>query len=157
MKVQEKKWIRFRIYLVAIFFICGLGAVLLRALQLQVFERDRLEKHQSSLKSYWQDGFGIHKSGDFTNYNESNQIKSIKLSKTYRSIGEIDFNREPDLKELLKRYNKSYCWKFLMYNDQIGYLDLGCQSAPLAGAGVLYRLELNKDKLIIHEIQSWIS
>ncbi|MBU2498862.1 MAG: penicillin-binding protein, partial [Proteobacteria bacterium] len=42
MKVKEKKWIRFRIYLVACFFLGGLGVVLARAYQLQVLERDRL-------------------------------------------------------------------------------------------------------------------
>lgn len=43
MKVEDKKWIRIRIYLVAVFFLCGLTTILLRALQLQVFERERLD------------------------------------------------------------------------------------------------------------------
>jgi len=43
MKVKDKKWIRVRIYLVAIFFLFGLATVLFRAFQLQVFERDRLD------------------------------------------------------------------------------------------------------------------
>ena len=42
MKTSDKKWIRIRIYLVAIFFIIGLGANLFRAYQLQVLERDKL-------------------------------------------------------------------------------------------------------------------
>ncbi len=42
MKVSEKKWIRFRIYLVALFFIGGLGVILARAYQLQVLEKDKL-------------------------------------------------------------------------------------------------------------------
>lgn len=42
MKVKEKKWIRFRIYLVAFFFLIGLGVILARAYQLQVLERGRL-------------------------------------------------------------------------------------------------------------------
>jgi len=42
MKVKEKKWIRFRMYLVAFFFLAGLGTILARAYQLQVLERDRL-------------------------------------------------------------------------------------------------------------------
>ncbi|HEJ83923.1 MAG TPA: penicillin-binding protein, partial [Desulfobacteraceae bacterium] len=42
MKVQEKKWIRVRIYVVAVFFIMGLGTILVRSFQLQVLERDRL-------------------------------------------------------------------------------------------------------------------
>lgn len=42
MKVKEKKWIRFRIYVVAIFFMMGLGIILARAYQLQVLERGKL-------------------------------------------------------------------------------------------------------------------
>ncbi|MBW2093903.1 MAG: transpeptidase family protein [Deltaproteobacteria bacterium] len=42
MKVQQKKWIRFRTYVVAIFFVLGLGVMLARAYQLQVSERARL-------------------------------------------------------------------------------------------------------------------
>jgi len=43
MKVKEKKWIRFRIYLIATFFLLGLVTVLSRAYQLQVIEKSRLE------------------------------------------------------------------------------------------------------------------
>ena len=43
MKVRDKKWIRVRIYLVAVSFLLGLVTVLLRAFQLQVLERDRLD------------------------------------------------------------------------------------------------------------------
>jgi hypothetical protein len=121
------------------------------------FDKDKLEKHQSNLKSYWQSGFGIYKTGHLTDYNVSNQIKSITLSKSYNSLGEIDYKKEPELKELLKGFKKSYCWEFLMYNADIGYLDLGCQSAPLAGHGIIYRLELTKNTLIVHEIEYWIS
>ncbi len=42
MKVPQKKWIRFRAYLVAVFFVLGLGVMFARAYQLQVLERDRL-------------------------------------------------------------------------------------------------------------------
>jgi cell division protein FtsI (penicillin-binding protein 3) len=43
MNVRKKKWIRFRIYLVGIFFIAGLGIILARAYQLQILEQDRLK------------------------------------------------------------------------------------------------------------------
>lgn len=43
MKVNEKKWIRIRIYLVAVFFLFCLSTVLFRAVQLQVFEKDKLQ------------------------------------------------------------------------------------------------------------------
>ncbi|MBW1723078.1 MAG: transpeptidase family protein [Deltaproteobacteria bacterium] len=42
MQVREKKWIRFRILLVAFFFLGGLGTILARAYQLQVLQKDRL-------------------------------------------------------------------------------------------------------------------
>jgi cell division protein FtsI (penicillin-binding protein 3) len=42
MKVGEKKRIRFRIYVVALFFLTCLGIVLARAYQLQVLKKDRL-------------------------------------------------------------------------------------------------------------------
>ena len=42
MKVPQKKWIRFRAYLVAVFFVLGLGVMFARAYQLQVLESDRL-------------------------------------------------------------------------------------------------------------------
>jgi cell division protein FtsI (penicillin-binding protein 3) len=48
MKVKDKKWIRIRIYLVAIFFIFGLSITLSRAIQLQIFERERLKAIASS-------------------------------------------------------------------------------------------------------------
>lgn len=44
MKVNEKKWIRIRIIIVAVFFVCGLSMILARATQLQVIERDRLAR-----------------------------------------------------------------------------------------------------------------
>jgi cell division protein FtsI (penicillin-binding protein 3) len=44
MKTSDKKWIRVRIYLVAIFFVIGLGANMLRAYRLQVIDRDKLNE-----------------------------------------------------------------------------------------------------------------
>lgn len=43
MKINEKKWIRIRIYLVAVFFLFCLSTVFFRAVQLQVFEKDKLQ------------------------------------------------------------------------------------------------------------------
>lgn len=44
MKVSEKRWIRLRICTVAAVIVLGLGVILARAFQLQVWERDRLEE-----------------------------------------------------------------------------------------------------------------
>jgi cell division protein FtsI (penicillin-binding protein 3) len=42
MKVREKRWIRFRVYLVTAFFIGSLGIILARAYQLQVLQKEKL-------------------------------------------------------------------------------------------------------------------
>jgi cell division protein FtsI/penicillin-binding protein 2 len=42
MKVREKRWIRFRIYLVTAFFIGSLGIILARAYHLQVLQKEKL-------------------------------------------------------------------------------------------------------------------
>jgi cell division protein FtsI (penicillin-binding protein 3) len=42
MKVNEKKGVRYRIYLVAFFFIAALGVILARAYQLQVLQKEKL-------------------------------------------------------------------------------------------------------------------
>ncbi len=43
MKVREKNWIRFRVYVVAFLFLAGMAAVMGRAYQLQVLDRKRLD------------------------------------------------------------------------------------------------------------------
>ncbi|HZK97004.1 MAG TPA: hypothetical protein VFC67_22585 [Prolixibacteraceae bacterium] len=129
----------------------------LDSMKSKFFDQTKLERHQKNLKYYWQRGFHFDKTGDFTDYKRDNVFKTIKLKNQYKTIGDIDFEKESELKKILNQYDKSYCRKFIMYNDKIGYLDLGCQSDPLAGYGVLYRLELIENKLIIYEIQNWIS
>ena len=42
MKVREKKWIRYRIYLVTFCFLVAFGIILFRAYQLQILEKDKL-------------------------------------------------------------------------------------------------------------------
>ena len=130
----------------------------LKEMKSPFYNQEKLEYHQKRMAYYLRDGFAIGKNVDCSKYALKNNIfKTIKLTKSYNSIGEIDFEEEVELRELLNRYNESHCWKFIMYNDKEGYLDLGCQSGPLAGHGVFYRLELRKDKLIIHELYMWVS
>ncbi|MCP4680723.1 MAG: penicillin-binding protein [Desulfobacterales bacterium] len=43
MKLKEKKWIRFRIYMVGVFFLIGLGIIVVRSYNLQVLQKDHLE------------------------------------------------------------------------------------------------------------------
>lgn len=119
--------------------------------------KEKLEYHQMNLKYYWQSGFPLSKTGDLTDYTGNDIFKTIKLRNHYETLGDMDFSKELQLKELTKLYNEPYCWKFIMYNEKIGYLDLGCQSGPLAGSGVLYRLELKDNILTLYKLKTWIS
>ena len=130
----------------------------LKEIESSFYNHEKLEYHQKNLAHYWRNGFGIEKNVDCSKYAlKSNVYKSIRLTKNYNSIGEIDFYKEVELKELFNEYHESHCWNFLIYNNKNGYLDLGCQSGPLAGFGVFYRLELKNNNLIIHELYIWIS
>lgn len=130
----------------------------LKEMKSQFYNQEKLEYHQKRMAYYWRDGFGIGKNVDCSQYAlKSNIYKSIKLTKNYNSIGDIDFDKEVELKKFFERYNKSYCWKFLIFNNKNGYLDLGCQSGSLAGFGIFYWLELKNDNLRIHELYTWVS
>ena len=46
----------------------------------------------------------------------------------------------------------------MLINKILGFLDLGCQFAPLSGHGINYKLELlENNKLKITKITEWIS
>lgn|GEM_PF-922852 len=116
----------------------------------------KYKKHREYLKEY-NKGTTLYKSGAFTDYTKMNVTDTIILTTPIKTLDELDYRKYDKLKKMFKVYNKSYCWKFLFHNENKGYLDLGCQSAPLAGYGTLLFLELKNNKLIIYEIQSWIS
>ncbi len=116
----------------------------------------KYKKHREFLKDYNR-GTTLYKSGAFTDYTKMNIIDTIDLNNNPKALNDIDFQKYDKLKKMFNSYNKSYCWKFLIYNEKKGYLDLGCQSDPLAGYGTLLFLEIRNDKLFIYEIESWIS
>ena len=102
----------------------------------------KYKKHREYLKEY-NKGTTLYKSGVFTDYTKMNITDTIVLAISLKTLGELDFRKYDKLKKIFKVYKKSYCWKFLFYNENKGYLDLGCQSAPLAGHGTLLFLEIN--------------
>jgi hypothetical protein len=95
----------------------------------------------------------------FTDVYREYDIQILDLKKRYNSINEIDFDSEPGLKNILSSYDtKDKCWKFILSNEIQGILNLGCQFTLLGGHGVIYKLELVKNKkLKITEIAAWIS
>ena len=137
-------------------FNCYRILLALDSLKSSFFDTTKLEYHNQYLKEYNRNAF-IYPTSDFFHYDRSDNCVTVELDKAYKSLEDIDFKKNPDLKKLQAIYNKSYCWETLIFNEKIGFWDLGCQSAALAGHGVLFRIELKNTKLFIYEISSWIS
>ncbi len=136
---------------------CYLILLALRKIQSGFVNQEKLQVHFKYLK-YYTSFTDLYFSPSIGEYDSKKNLdKSINLKKSYQTIGEIEFENEPELEKVMKGYNESYCWKFVIYNMTIGYMDLGCQSGPLAGVGVKYRLELKKNKLLFYQIITWIS
>mgnify|MGYP001795994227 FL=1 len=119
------------------------------------FDSEKLNYHNSQLRK-WQQNRDMMRFKE--TYNEYG-IQIVNLKEQYSSISEIDFTNEPDLRNMLSDFDsKDKCWKFMLINAKQGFLDLGCQFAPLAGHGIMYKLELlENNKLKISKITEWIS
>lgn len=137
---------------------CSKILIALKLINSNFYNSEKIDSHEKYLPDWAQNMQQLYKSGDFTNYQDTNTYEIIELENEYSNLGEINYSKENKLKELIKGYDKSYCWKFLLYNKTIGYLDVGCQSGPLEGSGEMYRLELiDRKKIRVIIISSWIS
>lgn len=114
------------------------------------FDSDKLKYHNSKLRK-WQQVRDIMRFKE--TYNEY-EIQIITLSKTYETVDSIDFFNEPELKKIIGDFDRDdKYWKFLLYNEKFGFLDLNCKFF-----GITYKLELlEKNKLRILKIMEWIS
>lgn len=137
---------------------CYLILLALRDMKSTFATQEKLQMHLKYLKYYTSFNSILSANNETENYNSKKDIYlTIKLTRPYKSIGEIEIQNEPALNNLISGYNKSYCWKYIWYNITDGFLDLGCQSGPLAGGGAKYRLELSGKILKLYVICDWIS
>jgi len=79
------------------------------------------------------------------------------LKKEYSTIGDINIKDESELQKLVEGYDISHSWRFIIYNDKIGYLDFGYTSSPTAGEGFVYRVELIGNVLNLYLVNFWLS
>jgi hypothetical protein len=142
-------------------FNCYRILLALDSMKSKFFDQEKLDKHRENLVYYLRDGFSFGNSfnvmSDYNKYNDQYLYKSLKLKRIYNSFTDIVSNNEPEFQNLISEYDKSDCWKFIMFNGKIGYLDIGRQSGPLDGDGAFYRLEINGDTLNVYLLYTWIS
>ena len=127
---------------------------LLGELKSDYFDSKKYHYHKSKLRPYERDKdifrFEEH-------YGEYDSV-IVRLNGDYASINELDFNGEPELKPITKGFEEDKCWKFILQNEKMGFLNIGCSFAPLGGFGVHYKIELiDRNKLLITKIGEWIS
>jgi hypothetical protein len=123
----------------------------LKQMESPLYDQEKLEEHQILVS-----GRAIRKNVEYQRYNNNKIFKTITLSKNYNSIGNINFKKELKWKKMIPNY-KPYCDIFLMFNDKVGYLDLGCYYNEFVIYGSSYRLELQGNKLIVYKMSSWVS
>lgn len=85
-------------------------------------------------------------------------VEEVNLSKDYNSIAEINFSAEPTLQKLFTPYLGPKGSFSIIYNQNIGYLDVGYYLGFLSASGTEYKIELiNKNILRIYLITRWMS
>jgi hypothetical protein len=118
------------------------------------YDKKKLSYHNSKLE-HWRKNSPTQRY--YKPYGEYEE-KEISLNQDYQSIGDIDFRNEPELIKILKGYNKDKCWRFILYHNKSGFLDVGCMYAPFWGHGFIFKIELYQpDKIRFTVISEWIS
>ncbi|NQU15818.1 MAG: transpeptidase family protein [Desulfobacteraceae bacterium] len=120
MKVKDKKWIRFRIYVVTAFFLLGFGTLWARAYQLQVLESDHLKaiarqgyigKTKLPPKRgtiYDREGHELALSVEVASiYAHPRRVK--EKARTARDLSRILEEKRENILRLLKS-KRSFCW-----------------------------------------------
>jgi len=118
------------------------------------FDQKKLSYHNNKLEN-WRKNPNILR---FQEHYKEYEKKEITLNQIYDSIDNIDFANEPEVLKFLQGYNTDKCWTFILCHDKLGFLDIGCRYAPLAGHGYTYKIELYEpNKIRFTVISAWIS
>jgi len=133
----------------------------LKRINSEFYNYSKIELHNEFVKDY-------HRTSEKStlyqnkNYDRFDGISldstTIILTKEVQGLTEINIKNNKELKTLIKKYSKSDCWRFMLFNNNDGILDLGCQFGPLNGFGSIYRVKLlDNKKLILYRLTTWIS
>lgn len=150
-------------------FNCYLILLGLQKLNSDFSDTNKLNFHRNNLCVARQNIVSLRDPSNLLNYKTTEVIKTLKLSKQYKSIDEIDFNKETEIKKEFKIFAESYlttnnsktinrlCLKKLIYFESSGYLQFSCTLGVLSGLGILYRIELIDNTLVLYLISSYLS
>jgi len=148
---------------------CYLILLGLQKLNSSFSDNNKLDFHRSYLCEGRQSIVSLGSPLNLKNFKPTEKDKIIILSRKYKTIGDIDFNAEPELKNEFQKFSKSYlgtgdakvidkcCLKKLIYCENSGYLQFSCSFGPMSGKGILYRIELIDNTLVFYHINSFIS
>jgi len=115
--------------------------------------QERFQTHLKYLKFYQHSNLSAH----IVDYSTVESVEKIHLSKSYKSLGELDIYNEPAIKRYLERYDDPNCSKYIWFNNSEGLMNLGCYSGPDASYGKRYKLKLIGDDLYIYLVYRCIS
>lgn len=150
-------------------FNCYLILLGLQKLNSSFSDTNKLNFHRNNLSEARQNLVSLGNPSNLINFKTTEAIKTLNLSKKYKSIGEIDFNNEPEIKKEFKTFAESYlqtnnsktinrlCLKKIIYFESSGYLEFRCILGVISGLGILYRIELIDNTLVFYLISSYVS
>jgi len=82
----------------------------------------------------------------------------LQLTKSYKSIDEIDFDYEIEFVKLKENLKGDKCCNQIITNSKTRLYEISCQWAPLAGRGKTIRFNLIEgNKLEVSIVSAWIS
>lgn len=93
--------------------------------------------------------------GEFSGYRNIKIIEELESKNKLNSFSELDITSKSILNELVAPFKKEFSWIYFMFNDNVGFLDLGYRPAYGEGKGKIYRLELINNKVVVHLLSDW--
>jgi len=150
-------------------FNCFLILLGLQKINSSFSDDNKLDFHRKYLCVERQRIVRLERTFNLENFKPTKKAKILTLSKKYKTIGDIDFNVEPELKKEFLDFCESYigsedskvietcCNKKLIYCENSGYLQFKCSFGPMSAKGVLYRIELIDNTLVFYLVFGFIS
>lgn len=138
---------------------CCLILLALRTIGSCYFDKSKLDRHNEVLTYKEERSLEITFSTRTQEYMGGSQPTSIRLEKRCRSLTDPKLDLENILQIFThyQNYKDKECWRLLLHNGTVGFIDIGCSYGELNGGGSLYRIELHKKFLLIYSLMEWVS
>jgi hypothetical protein len=105
-------------------------------LKSKFYDKNKFDSIRNLLPRTWR--YSLYEPPDgYVYYEDTTKSEIIHLQGNYDNIGHIDFDNEVSLKKYFRNNTDSKCWSKIVYNELIGYYDVGCYWDQSAGYKII--------------------